>query len=143
MKKINKRLLSLFLAGIMLLAFVACSGDAPSPSGNDPQLEAFVEEGGDEFLESFVASFEESSGLQCKADIKVEGTAFIVDCFILNVDNVPESAKKQMQEAYDSDKDSLKPAFSLIKVMAPKLSAVIFNVNEEDGDNIAKVTLEY
>ncbi len=144
MKKTNKRIISLLLACLMMLTFVACSGEeAPVAEENDPQLEELIANEGEAFVESFTSSFEASSGLKCDSTIKVKGTALIIDCNIKNVDNVPDVTKKQMQEAYDGEKASLKEGFAPLKELAPNLSLVAFYINEQDGDNIATINLEF
>ncbi|MBR2476804.1 MAG: hypothetical protein IKB50_01570 [Clostridia bacterium] len=146
MKTFAKRLLCALLAGVMVFGLMACSKDDKSSSSvpNDPDLERLVREEGDDFVEGFESGFEGSSGgLDCECSIRVEGTSLIVDCLILDVDNVPAETKEDMQKSYDSSKDSMKATFEPFKEEAPNLTLVVLNICEEDGDLLASVNLYY
>ena len=138
-----KNLACFAMVAVMALCFVACSGGSNSVA-NDPALEELVKTQGKSFTDAFESSFSQSSGgMNCNCELKVQGTELVVECRIDNVDNVPAETKAQMQQIYDQQADSLKSGFDVIKQEAPNLSKVTMLVCEEDGDEMAKVELNF
>lgn len=153
MKKTFKNFMCLFLVVILTLGLVACSGvknDEPTPVNSnesvkdDPELVAFIEEQGDDFVSAFEESFQQSSGgMKCNATIEVEGTGLVVECRIKGLNNVPKETKTMLQQTYDAEKETLKEGFVIIKSIVPSFTSVNFNVCEEDGDLLASVDLQF
>ena len=155
MKNVWKTAGSVLLILALAFALAACGGtDVEEPIveepivqeepvvTDDPQLLAFIDTYGTEFVEGFETSFSKSSGMSCECTLEADKTELICTCLITGLNDVPDSAKTQLQEIYDGMKDDLKTGFQPIKDQVPTLTAVTFMICEEDGDLLAEINLE-
>ena len=147
MKNIFKGLLCLILAVVFVLCFAACGDNGSTNtngSGNDPQLEKFVESEEASLKKSFEDIITSTSGgLNCECKLSVDGTKLTADCLVEGIDDVPSETKDEMQKAYEATKTELSEAFKPIKDGAPNLSEVILNICESDGDLIAAINIPF
>lgn len=117
------------------------TAEVPAVPEQDPDLLAFVEENGEDFISGFEESFN-ASGQTCKCKLSVKGTTLVIDCLVNEWNDFTSEQKKIVQEAYDETKAELTEQFKPIKSLAPTLTNVVFNICEADGDVLATLDLE-
>lgn len=139
-----KRISALVLVIIMAFSFSACSGGKEQITDftkEQTELEKYVEEHGEEFIDSFNEGFE-TSGLKCDATVEASGNILIIDVSMAELNDVPEDMKDVIQASLDESKSTLAPTFSEIKKQISSLERVKIHFNESDGDPIATIEVE-
>lgn len=139
-----KRIGALALMIIMAFSFSACSNmkeQITDPTKEQTELEKYVEEHQEEFIDSFKEGFE-ISGLECDATIEANDNILIMNVCMAELNDVPEDVKGMIQASLDESKSSLAPSFAEIKKQVSSLERVKINFNETDGDPIATIEIE-
>lgn len=139
-----KRIGALALMIIMAFSFSACSNmkeQITDPTKEQTELEKYVEEHQEEFIDSFKEGFE-ISGLECDATIEANDNILIMNVCMAELNDVPEDVKGMIQASLDESKSSLAPSFAEIKKQVSSLESVKINFNETDGDPIATIEIE-
>ena len=139
-----KRIGALALVIIMAFYFSACSNmkeQITDLTKEQTELQKYVEEHGEEFIDSFKEGFE-ISGLECDATIEANGNTLIMNVSMAELNDVPEDVKGVIQASLDESKSSLASSFAEIKKQVTSLEGVKVNFNEGDGDPIAVVEID-
>ncbi len=139
-----KRIGALVLVIIMAFSFSACSNmkeQITDPTKEQTELQKYVEEHQEDFIDSFKEGFE-ISGLECDATVEANGNILIMNVSMAELNDVPEDVKNVIQASLDESKSSLAPSFAEIKKQVPSLEGVKVNFNEGDGDPIAAMEIE-
>ena len=147
-----KKILCILLALMMCVCLVACNNsednDAPVVENEVQEVEVneevaqYVEEHGKELTSSLEESFNSSSGLTCTASVTVVASGIVIDVNIGGVDGASDAMKQQMQATYDEQQATFDTILTALQTEIPSLESVQFNVNEEDGDLLAKIYAE-
>ena len=137
-----KKILALSLALLMMFAFVAC-GASP-----EDKVAKYVEDNGDELLESFEEGFA-GSGMIYETEIKAEGTTIVIDVKISDFglgieisDEILETIKPTLQAALDSTKSELSDEFQDWKEELPELESFKMNMCTADGNVLATLEVD-
>ncbi len=139
-----KRIGALVLIIILVFSFSACSNvkeQITDLTEKQTELEKYVEEHGNEFIDNFKQGFE-TSGINCEATVEANGNILVMSVNITELNDVPEDVKEIIQASLDESKSTLAPSFAEIKKTVPSLESVNVNFNEEDGDPIAKIEVQ-
>ena len=139
-----KKIGALALVIIMAFSFSACSNmkeQITDLTKEQTELQKYVEEHGEEFINTFKEGFE-ISGMKCDATIEADGNILIMNVSMAELNDVPEEIKSVIQASLDESKSSLAPSFAEIKKQISSLEGVKVNFNEADGDTIATIEVE-
>ena len=66
----------------------------------------------------------------------------IIDININEMDEVEDSIKQQLQEVYNGQQETFDSILEQLRVDIPALESLQINVNEVDGDLLAKIYAE-
>lgn len=149
MKNIFK-ILSVILALALVLSFAACNksededdndkgGKVEVTTAGKTSVEEWVEEKGDELLDMLDSMY----GEQAECSISADGYAVTIDIKMFGINDVPDDQKEMMQEMFDEMAPEMKDAFAGYEDELPELEEFVFNVMEEDGDDLASFTIEF
>jgi len=136
-----KKISALVLVIIAAFSFSACSNmkeQITDPAKEQTELEKYVEEHQEEFIDSFNEGFE-TSGLECDATVEASGNILIIDVSMAEFNDVPEDVKSVIQASLDESKSSLAPFFAEIKKQVTSLEGVKVNFKEADGESVATI----
>ena len=133
-----KKILTLMLALFLCFSFVACDKDSDNSSGNDSIVQ-YVEEYGDELLESLESSFATASGLTCTSSIKVVGTGFVINININELSDVSDEQKEQLQQNYDMMSSTFDGMLEDLQAELPALTYFTINVCDKAGNVLATI----
>lgn len=145
-----KKVLSLVLVVLMCLTFAACgesagNGDVvetPTTTTTAPSAESKVLEYIQKNEATILNSFEEgfsASGMTCRSSLKAEGTGFVVNVNINELQNVDAATKAALQQTYDAMSSSFDSMLSLMKTELPELTYFVFNICDADGNLLAAI----
>ena len=129
-----KRILSVMLVAVMLLALISCGATDPSA-----KIQSYIDANKSELLDAMEKSFAESSGMTCTSSVEVEGAGFIISININELNELDESVKTQMQTAYDSMDSTFEGMLSDLQEDVPEVEYFEIRVCEVDGDLIATI----
>jgi len=132
-----KKIISLVLVLVTLLALVGCGGG--SGTKNNKAVEEYVNKHGDELLDALEYSFATSSGLTCTSSIKVSGSGFIISINIQELSNLSSSDKQQLQAAYDGMDYQFEDMLVEMKKELPELTYFTVKVCDRGGDVLATI----
>ena len=117
--------------------------DVENDTAEDTEVVKIIEEQGAAMESSFKTSFEASSGgLTCECDIYADGTTIVMDVLIDGLNDCTDDVKEELQTAYNEIEPSLEAELAPLKDECESLTAVTYNICEEDGDVIATVTID-
>ena len=145
-----KKFLALTLALILCLSLVACGGDAGSNAKEDAKggnsttndasavVKKYIEEHEEEILESFSSTLT-ASGLTCEATIKTEGTRFILDVNVKELEDITDDQKASLQAEYDALQSTFDEALTDMQTELPELTGYTMNVRDVNGNLLATV----
>lgn len=139
-----KKISALALVIIMAFSFSACSNmkeQITDLTKERTELQKYVEEHGEEFINTFKEGFE-ISGMKCDATIEADGNILIMNVSMAEFNDVPEDVKGVIQASLNESKSSLASSFAEIKKQISSLEGVKVNFNEADGDTIATIEVE-
>lgn len=137
-----KKVLSLIIALVLCLSFVACGevGEEPQEPKNNPVIEAYIAKNKEALLSSMEASFATSAGMTCKSDVEVDGDGFIITIKIDQLENVEDSVKEQLQTAYDGMSATFEQSLKTMQTELKELEYYQVNVCDKNGDVLATIT---
>lgn len=113
-----------------------------APDAN-PEILNHLKANGNAMIESFDASFSNSSGRECESTITVTSNGFVLDCKTKGLRNVPAELKAQLQATYDSAQDSFNAMFKPLKDVLPQLEQVRVNICDEVGEVLATINVNF
>lgn len=128
-----KKVLSLVLVVLMSLAFVSCGGSSDADA-----VAAYVDANRAEILSGFEEGFS-ASGMTCNSSIAAEGTGFVVNVNINELNNVDSATADLMQQSYDALDSTFEGMLEDMKKELPELTYFVFNICDADGDTIATI----
>lgn len=131
-----KKILCILLALMMCVCLVACNN---SEGAANKEVVRYVKEYGDELLASLEEGFDPTSGITYTTSIAAVDAGIVIDANINGTDEIPEEMKRQMQELYDAEQETFDTTLRELQAAIPALEYFQVNVNEEDGDLIAKM----
>ncbi|MBE6729389.1 MAG: hypothetical protein E7568_04050 [Ruminococcaceae bacterium] len=134
-----KKLLAIVMILAMMFSLIACGVLGMSA---EDKVAAYVEKNRDELVSTMEESFGESSGMTCSSTIKAEGTGFVMEIRINELDNIPEDTKANLQTTYDGMNSTFVSSLETMQKELPELSYFKINVCEKDGDLLATILAE-
>lgn len=128
-----KKALSMVLALLMCLTFAACGDSADADA-----VAAYVDANRTEILNGFEEGFS-ASGMTCTSSIAAEGTGFVVNVNINELNDVDSATADLMQQSYDAMSGTFDGMLEDMKKELPELTYFVFNICEADGDKLATI----
>lgn len=128
-----KKVLSLVLVVLMCLTFASCGGSAAEDA-----VAAYVAANGAELTASFEEGFS-SSGMTCSSNIVAEGTGFVVNVNINELNDLDSATAELMQQSYDAMDSTFEGMLTDLQAELPEITYFVFNICEADGDVIAVI----
>ena len=114
-------------------------GSSSTVDSAEQKVAEYVRENKDDLLAAMEQSFAASSELTCTSSIKAEGRGFIIRININEFDNLEDSVKQTLQEAYDQMGDYFDQALATMQTELPEIEYFEVVVCEVDGDELAVI----
>lgn len=131
-----KRTLTFILALVMVFSLAACGGGS---SADAKKVADYISDNEDYLIKSFEGSIT-ASGLTCKTKIAAEGTGFVINVRINELEDLDDETKDALQETYDGMKSTFESSLELMQKDLPEITYYTVQVCDKNGDLCATVT---
>lgn len=130
-----KKVIVLVLVALMLCGLAACT------QSNAEKVAEFVEENRDELISSVNAGLTEM-GMPCTTEVVAQDGGIVLTVKFNDVDDVSGVAKYGFQEALNASKSTFQESLTTMREELPFLVFYTVKYCEQDGDLIAKLTVQ-
>lgn len=130
-----KKVIVLVLVALMLCGLAACT------QSNAEKVAEFVEENRDELIDT-VNDGLANMGIPCTTEVVAQDGGIVLTVKFNDVNDLPGAAKQGFQESLNTTKSTFQESLTAMREELPFLAFYTVKYCEQDGDLIAKLTVQ-